>query len=174
MGRAAYGFTNSLRQQGLHSSSAAAVHLLALPCTVAASALTHNHACSKPDEEGQHALARGTQAVMMLPGAQVSNGNSCLPELCLLHAANLMRRASMPPLEARKPLAAGRRWLRSYFNGCAFKVFDTRVPPRLVQRTYLEIAEWLYRTSGLTLLGEHAAAACPSQSCTARLMYPGQ
>ena len=66
----------------------------------------------------------------------------------------------MPSLEARKPLAAGRRWLRSYFNGCAFKVFDTRVPPRLVNRTFLDVAEWLYRSSGLTLLGESLPRLC--------------
>ena len=76
-------------------------------------------------------------------------------------AANLMRRASMPPLEARKPLAAGRRWLRSYFNGCAFKVFDVRLPRTLVERTFLEVAEWLYRTSGLALLGAPPAALNP-------------
>ena len=68
-------------------------------------------------------------------------------------AANLMRRASMPPLEARKPQAAGRRWLRSYFNGCAFKVFDVRLPSALADKSFLEVAEWMYRTSGLALLG---------------------
>lgn len=59
----------------------------------------------------------------------------------------------MPAVEARKPMAAGRKWLRSYFNGCAYKVFDAPVPPSLIKRNFLSVAEWLFRIAGLALIG---------------------
>ena len=62
----------------------------------------------------------------------------------------------MPAVEARKPAAAGRKWLRSYFNGCAFKVFDAALPAGLIRRPFLLVAEWLFRTSGLSLIGADA------------------
>lgn len=62
----------------------------------------------------------------------------------------------MPAVEARKPMAAGRKWLRSYFNGCAFKVFDAPVPSSLIKRNFLSVAEWLFRISGLALIGQHS------------------
>jgi hypothetical protein len=37
-------------------------------------------------------------------------------------AANLLRRAAVLPPESRPRTTAGRRWLRAYLNGCAFKV----------------------------------------------------
>lgn len=76
-------------------------------------------------------------------------------------AANLLRRASMPAVEARKPMAAGRKWLRSYFNGCAFKVFDAALPPTLLHKPFLQAAEWLFRTANLALIG----VACPTYTC---------
>lgn len=64
----------------------------------------------------------------------------------------------MPAVEARKPTAAGRKWLRSYFNGCAFKVFDAPLPPSLTGRPFLPAAEWLFRSSGLALIGASPCA----------------
>lgn len=69
-------------------------------------------------------------------------------------AANLLRRASVTPKERQRRTAGGRRWLRNYLNGCAFKVFDSPLSPSLAKVPFAEAAEWLYRTSGFVLMGE--------------------
>ena len=82
----------------------------------------------------------------------------------------------MPAVEARKPMAAGRKWLRSYFNGCAFKVFDAAMPPGLIHRPFLLVAEWLFRSSGLALIGTaprglpRTAPHCPPRPCCSILL----
>lgn len=70
-----------------------------------------------------------------------------------LYAANLLRRAAVVPREGQRRTAGGRRWLRAYLNGCAFKVFDSRLSASLAKVPFAEAAEWLYRTSGFVLMG---------------------
>ena len=70
----------------------------------------------------------------------------------LLRAANLLRRAAISAGEKRHT-AAGRRWLRSYLNGCAFKLFDAPLPAHLAGLPFTAACEWLYRTSGCVLIG---------------------
>ena len=67
-------------------------------------------------------------------------------------AANLLRRAAISAGEKRHT-AAGRRWLRSYLNGCAFKLFDAPLPAHLAGLPFTAACEWLYRTSGCVLIG---------------------
>lgn len=59
----------------------------------------------------------------------------------------------MTPKERQRRTAGGRRWLRNYLNGCAFKVFDSPLNPSLAKVPFAEAAEWLYRTSGFVLMG---------------------
>lgn len=68
-------------------------------------------------------------------------------------AANLLRRAAVLPAESRPRTAAGRRWLRAYLNGCAFKVFDAQLPRHLADVPFSDLVEWLYRTSNFVLIG---------------------
>ena len=67
-------------------------------------------------------------------------------------AANLLRRAAISASE-RRHTAAGRRWLRSYLNGCAFKIFDAPLPGHLAGLPFTSACEWLYRTTGCVLIG---------------------
>ncbi len=57
------------------------------------------------------------------------------------------------PSASQRRTSAGRRWLRSYVNGCAFKVWRTALNPAMAGRPFVEGAEWLHRASGLVLLG---------------------
>lgn len=59
----------------------------------------------------------------------------------------------MTPKDRQRRTAGGRRWLRNYLNGCAFKVFDSVLSPSLAKVPFAEAAEWLYRTSGFVLMG---------------------
>lgn len=43
---------------------------------------------------------------------------------------------------------------RSYVNGCQFKLFETRVGPGLAGHELLDVAECLYRETGLLVIGE--------------------
>ena len=79
-------------------------------------------------------------------------------------AANLFRRAAVSPTEGQRRTAGGRRWLRAYLNGCAFKVFDATLSQSLARVPFAEAAEWLYRTSGCVLMGEALPFAC-LQTC---------
>ena len=63
----------------------------------------------------------------------------------------------MLPREAQPRTAAGRRWLRAYLNGCAWKVLDAPLPPHLASTPFVHLAEWLYRTSGFLLIGSGPA-----------------
>lgn len=74
-------------------------------------------------------------------------------------AANLLRRASVRPREGQRRTAGGRRWLRAYLNGCAFKVFDSKLSRSLAKIPFAEAAEWLYRTSGFVLMGTPSTTA---------------
>ena len=68
--------------------------------------------------------------------------------------ANVLRRASVPERNAVRRTAAGRRWLRAYLNGCAYKVFDAVLPPSLAGLRFSTACEWLARTHGTVLIGE--------------------
>ena len=81
-------------------------------------------------------------------------------------AANLLRRAAITAGEKRHT-AAGRRWLRSYLNGCAFKLFDAPLPAHLAGLPFTTACEWLYRTSGCVLIGAHMLGM---QYCAAWLL----
>ena len=59
----------------------------------------------------------------------------------------------MLPEHNQPRTAAGRRWLRAYINGCAFKVFDAVLPRHLGGVPFCDAVEWLYRTSGFVLIG---------------------
>lgn len=59
----------------------------------------------------------------------------------------------MLPADSRPRTAAGRRWLRAYLNGCAFKVFDAQLPRHLANIPFGDLVEWLYRTSNFVLIG---------------------
>ncbi|BDA48910.1 probable potassium channel subfamily T member 2 at N-terminal half [Coccomyxa sp. Obi] len=78
---------------------------------------------------------------------------SCLCPGASTLIANLLRRASVLAPEVQPRTAAGRRWLRAYLNGCAFKVFDTLLPEHLAGRPFCDLVEWLYRTSNFVLIG---------------------
>lgn len=51
-------------------------------------------------------------------------------------------------------MAAGRRWLRSYINGCGNKVWRAALHDSLKGKTFSEAAEWTYRTAGFVLIGD--------------------
>ena len=71
----------------------------------------------------------------------------------------------MLPEDNQPRTAAGRRWLRAYINGCAFKVFDAVLPRHLAGVPFCDAVEWLYRTSGFVLIG--ARLHILLYSCTA-------
>ena len=73
-----------------------------------------------------------------------------------LPAANLLRTVLVSPSASQRRTSAGRRWLRSYVNGCAFKVWRTALNPAMAGRPFVEGAEWLHRASGLVLIGRSA------------------
>ena len=60
----------------------------------------------------------------------------------------------MSPPEAQASTLAGRKWLRSYVNGCAFQFWEVPVPQHLAGQRFIEVAAWLYWTSGYVLTGE--------------------
>ena len=70
-------------------------------------------------------------------------------------AANLLRTANVSPTDSRRRVAAGRRWLRSYINGCGSKVWKAPLHTSLQGKTFSEAAEWAYRTAGFVLIGQH-------------------
>ena len=59
----------------------------------------------------------------------------------------------MSPTDSRRRVAAGRRWLRSYINGCGSKVWKAPIHSSLQGKTFSEAAEWAYRTAGFVLIG---------------------
>ena len=73
--------------------------------------------------------------------------------LCWCCAANLLRTASVSPTDSKRRVAAGRRWLRSYINGCGNKVWRAPLHSSLKGRTFSEAAEWAYRSAGFVLIG---------------------
>ena len=54
----------------------------------------------------------------------------------------------------KRTTAAGRRWLRSYLNGCAFKIFDAPLPEHLAGLPFASVCEWMYRTGRCVLIGK--------------------
>jgi hypothetical protein len=82
------------------------------------------------------------------------------------------------PEDNQPHTAAGRRWLRAYINGCAFKVFDAVLPLHLVGVPFCNVVEWLYRTSGFVLIGAlHSCTLlkpCRLDAQTALLMIASQ
>ena len=78
---------------------------------------------------------------------------SCLCPGASTLVANLLRRAAVSPVEARRRTAGGRRWLRAYLNGCAHKVHIARLGPSLACVAFADAAAWLFRTSGCVLVG---------------------
>ena len=102
-------------------------------------------------------------------------GQLCLPSYHNLEivnacvAANLLRRAAISASEKRHT-AAGRRWLRSYLNGCAFKIFDAPLPAHLAGLPFTAACEWLYRTAGCMLIG--ARRMLGRRQCLALLELP--
>lgn len=77
--------------------------------------------------------------------------NRTYDECC---AANLLRTANVSPTDSRRRVAAGRRWLRSYINGCGNKVWKAALHASLKGKTFSEAAEWTYRTAGFVLIGQ--------------------
>ncbi|KAK9826205.1 hypothetical protein WJX81_007538 [Elliptochloris bilobata] len=77
---------------------------------------------------------------------------SCLCPGASTLIANLLRRAAISATEKRHT-AAGRRWLRNYLNGCAFKIFEAPLPAHLAGLPFTAACEWMYRTSGCVLIG---------------------
>lgn len=60
----------------------------------------------------------------------------------------------MAPLESQQATTlAGRKWLRAYVNGCAHQMWEVGVPQHLAGQRFVEVAMWLYWTSGLVLAG---------------------
>ena len=82
------------------------------------------------------------------PAAKVKADTSCVPA-----AANLLRTANVSPTDSRRRVAAGRRWLRSYINGCGYKVWRAPLHATLQGKTFSEAAEWSYRSAGFVLIG---------------------
>ncbi|KAK9808990.1 hypothetical protein WJX72_007481 [[Myrmecia] bisecta] len=78
---------------------------------------------------------------------------SCLCPGASTLIANLLRQAAILPRDARRKTAAGRRWLRSYVNGCAYKICQAPLGPSLTGVSFVAAAEWLYRSSGFVLIG---------------------
>ncbi len=75
----------------------------------------------------------------------------------------------MLPEDNQPRTAAGRRWLRAYINGCAFKVFDAVLPRHLGGVPFCDAVEWLYRTSGFVLIGARLRTlptSCPASKGT--------
>ena len=72
----------------------------------------------------------------------------------MMHAANLLRTASVSPTDSRRRVAAGRRWLRAYINGCGHKVWRASLHASLTGKTFVEAAEWAYRSAGFVLIGQ--------------------
>lgn len=68
-------------------------------------------------------------------------------------AGNLLRSSAVSPPEAQHATLAGRKWLRGYVNGCAFSLWEARVPAHLEGQPFLDVAVWLYWTSGFVLMG---------------------
>lgn len=50
---------------------------------------------------------------------------------------------------------AGRHWFRAYANGCGFRLVDAPISANLQGVEFLAASEWLYRTSGVLLIGAH-------------------
>ena len=66
---------------------------------------------------------------------------------------NLIRSSSVKPREARGEKMAGRKWLRQYVDGCEAILCRAPVQRHLVGEVFLNVAEWLYRTSGCAIIG---------------------
>ncbi|KAL3142086.1 hypothetical protein ABBQ32_004709 [Trebouxia sp. C0010 RCD-2024] len=78
---------------------------------------------------------------------------SCLCPGASTLIANLLRTANVSPTDSRRRVAAGRRWLRSYINGCGSKVWKAPLHASLQGKTFSEAAEWAYRSAGFVLIG---------------------
>lgn len=78
---------------------------------------------------------------------------SCLCPGASTLIANLLRTASVSPTDSRRRVAAGRRWLRAYINGCGHKVWRASLHASLTGKTFVEAAEWAYRSAGFVLIG---------------------
>ena len=105
-----------------------------------------------------------TQALRICYGAALSDMCVCV---CVMHAANLLRTASVSPTDSRRRVAAGRRWLRGYINGCGHKVWRASLHASLTGKTFVEAAEWAYRSAGFVLIGQcHVSAALDFALCT--------
>lgn len=51
-----------------------------------------------------------------------------------------------------------RSWLREYVTGCGYNIFEASVGPDFEAVPFVEAAEWLYRVSGIVLIGARLPA----------------
>ncbi|KAL4448241.1 hypothetical protein ABPG75_005460 [Micractinium tetrahymenae] len=66
---------------------------------------------------------------------------------------NLLKSSAVRPLQSQQRTLAGREWLRAYVNGCAFQFIHLPVPQHLAGRPFLDVAQWLFWSSGSVLIG---------------------
>ncbi len=90
-----------------------------------------------------------------------------------MHAANLLRTASVSPTDSRRRVAAGRRWLRAYINGCGNKVWRASLHASLTGKTFVEAAEWAYRSAGFVLIGQFRVSAAADFAVFLLLSWAG-
>ena len=83
------------------------------------------------------------------PGAGTLLGN-------LLRSSNVLPDRENQEADAK---LAGRRWFREYVNGCAYRIVrhTKGLPRHLVGRRFIDVAEWLFRETGLVLMGVTSA-----------------
>ncbi len=90
-----------------------------------------------------------------------------------MHTANLLRTASVSPTDSRRRVAAGRRWLRAYINGCGNKVWRASLHASLTGKTFVEAAEWAYRSAGFVLIGQCRFLAAADFALCSLLSWAG-
>lgn len=78
---------------------------------------------------------------------------SCLCPGSPVLLGNLLRISHVSDLKSNLTALAGREWLRSYVNGCAYHLIEAIPGDSFIDQVFIEVVEFLKRTFQIVLVG---------------------
>ena len=78
---------------------------------------------------------------------------SCLCPGASVLLGNLLRISHVSDFKSQLSTLAGREWLRSYVNGCAYHIYEAIPGPSFVEQFFIEVVEFLSRSFQIVALG---------------------
>ena len=84
---------------------------------------------------------------------------SCLCPGASVLLGNLLRISHVSDFKSQLSTLAGREWLRSYVNGCAYHIYEAIPGPSFVDQFFIEVVEFLSRSFQIVALGGKSKGA---------------